>query len=107
MSFDLFATQEPPIPEPSETPQFAPTQLLYIAIVLIVAGIIAWKYKAILEFIAILCSTAAGFVIGFIATPPYGNFGLGMMIATAGLLLSAAAVAFIRIIKPKRASTTT
>ena len=95
-------TQEPPTPTPDETPPFGPTLLLYIAIVLIVAAVIAWKYKAIPEFIVIVCSTIGGFIIGFIATPPYGNVGLGMMVAVAGLLLSTAAVTFIRILKPKK-----
>jgi len=107
LHFCLFFAQEPPIPEPSETPPFGLTPLLYIALALIVAGVIAWKYKAILEFVSILCSTMAGFIIGFAATPPYGNVGVGIMIGTAGLLLSIAVVAFIRIVKPKRASTTT
>ena len=107
MPFCLFVAQEPPIPEPSETPPFGLTPLFYIAIALILAGVIAWKYKAILEFIAILCSTMAGFIIGFAATPPYGNVGLSMMLATAGLLLSIVVVAFIRIVKPKKAFATT
>ena len=99
--------QEPPTPTPDETPPFGPTPLLYIAIVIVVAAVIAWKYKAIPEFIVIVCSTIGGFIVGFIATPPYGNVGLGMMVAMAGLLLSTAAVAFIRIVKPKRVATAT
>jgi hypothetical protein len=92
-------TQEPPVPTPEETPPFGPTPLLYIAIVIVVAGIIAWKYKAIPEFIVILCSTIGGFIVGFIATPPYGNVGLGMMVAIAGLMISTALVILLRLIR--------
>lgn len=100
-------TQEPPAPTPDETPPFGPTPPLYIAIIIVVAAAIAWKYKAVPEFIVILCSTIGGFIVGFIATPPYGNVGLGMMVAMAGLLLSTAATAFIRILRPKRVATAT
>jgi hypothetical protein len=100
LSFALIA-QEPPIPPPHETPPFGPTPLLYIAIAMVVAAVIAWKCKALPEFIVIICSTIGGFILGFIATPPYGNVGLGMMVAVAGLLLSIAAVAFTRILSRK------
>jgi hypothetical protein len=95
-------TQEPSTSTPDETPPFGPTPLLYIAIVIVVAAVIAWKYKAIPEFVIIVCSTIGGFIVGLIATPPYGNVGLGMIAAVAGLLLSTAAVTFIRILKPKK-----
>jgi hypothetical protein len=100
--------QEPPVPEPSETPDILPTPMIYIAIVIVVAGIIAWKYKAIPEFIIIVCSTIGGFIVGFIATPPYGNVGLGMMVAMAGLLLSIAVVTLVRtVLKTRRVATAT
>jgi hypothetical protein len=94
-----FLSQEPPVPTPGEMPPFGLTPLLYIAIVIVVAAVIAWKYKAILEFIIILCCTIGGFIVGFIATPPYGNVGLGMMVATAGLMFSTAVVALLRLIR--------
>ncbi|MDI6847946.1 MAG: hypothetical protein QMD23_07480 [Candidatus Bathyarchaeia archaeon] len=69
--------REPPVPPPHDTPTLAPTPLLYVAIAIVVAGIIAWRYKAILEFIVIVCLTIAGFLIGLVMTPPYLNVGLG------------------------------
>jgi len=97
----VMLTQEP-TPAPSPEPEaFLLTPIFYILLVLIISGIVAWKYKAIPDFIVIVCSTISGFIIGFIATPPYGNVGLGMIVAVVGLLLSIAAVTFIRILKPK------
>lgn len=103
----LLNQEPPPPPTPEETPSVLPTPIIYIAIIIVVAGIIAWKYKAVPEFIIILCSTIGGFIVGFVATPPYGNVGLGMMIAIAALLLSIAAVTFARLIKPKKVATAT
>jgi hypothetical protein len=100
-----FLSQEPPVPTPEETPPFGPTPLLYIAIIIAVAAIIAWKYKAIPEFMIILCSTIGGFIVGFVATPPYGNVGLGMMVATAGLMISTAIVALLRLIRKTKQTT--
>jgi hypothetical protein len=98
--------QEPPTPTPDETPPFGPTPLLYIAIVIVVAAVIAWKYRAIPEFIVIVCSTIGGFIVGFIATPPYGNVGLGMMVAIAGLVISTAIVTLLKLIRKAKQTTT-
>jgi hypothetical protein len=90
-------TQEPPVPTPDEPPNLLPSSVIYIAIALIAVGVIAWKYKAFIEFLAVACSTIGGFIVGAIATPPYANIGLGMMVSTAALLLSLAVVAIIRL----------
>ncbi len=101
----ILLTQEPPVPTPEDTPPFGPTPLLYLLIVLIVAGVVAWKCKAIHEFIIIICSTIGGFIIGLVLTPPYANIGLGMMVSIAGLLISTAIVTIIRLVlKAKRSS---
>jgi hypothetical protein len=92
-------TQEPPVPTPREFPSMLPNPLIYVAIAIVVAGIIAWRYKAILEFIVILCSTIGGFIIGLVLTPPYANVGLGIMVSIAGLLISVAIVTIIRLLK--------
>jgi len=89
--------QEPPVPTPDEPPNFLPSSVIYITIALIAVGVIAWKYKAFIEFLAVVCSTIGGFIVGAIATPPYANIGLGMMVSTAALLLSIAVVAMIRL----------
>ncbi|MEM3618393.1 MAG: hypothetical protein QXK47_04890, partial [Candidatus Bathyarchaeia archaeon] len=78
------------------------TPLFYVFIILVVAGILAWKYKAIKEFIVIVCSTVGGFILGSMITETgYINIGLGMASAVAGLLLSTATVAVIRMLRPK------
>jgi hypothetical protein len=89
--------QEPPVPTPDEPPNFLPSSVTYMTIALIAVGVIAWKYKAFIEFLAVVCSTIGGFIVGAIATPPYANIGLGMMVSTAALLLSIAVVAIIRL----------
>jgi hypothetical protein len=89
--------QEPPVPTPDEPPNFLPNPVIYITIVLIAVGVIAWKYKAFIEFLAVVCSTIVGFIVGAIATPPYANIGLGMIVSTAALLLSITVVAIIRL----------
>jgi len=89
--------QEPPVPTPDDPPNFLPSPVIYIAIALIATGVIAWKYKAFIEFLAVACSAIGGFIVGAIATPPYANIGLGMMVSTAALLLSIAVVAIIRL----------
>lgn len=94
---NLILATEPPTPTPPDTPDFVPSPMIYIAVILVVAGIVAWKYKLIWEFIAVLCSTIAGFIIGFVATPPYANVGLGMVIALAALFLSAAIVTVLKL----------
>jgi len=99
-------TQEPPVPTPRDPPAIIPSPLIYVAIAIVIAGIIAWRYKAILEFIVILCSTIGGFIIGLVSTPPYANIGLGMMVAIAGLMVSAAIVALMRLIRKTRQTTT-
>jgi len=89
--------QEPPVPTPDEPPNFLPSSVIYITIALITVGVIAWKYKALIEFLAVACSRIGGFIVGAIATPPYANIGLGMMVSTAALLLSITVVAIIRL----------
>lgn len=92
-------TQEPPIPPPEETPSISPTPLIYVAVAVIAAGILAWRYKAVPEFIVILCSTIGGFLIGMTITETgYVNVGMGMVAAITGLLIATAAVTFARII---------
>lgn len=100
-------TQEPPTP-PEPTTAFAGvTPVFYIAILIIIAGIVAWKYKATREFIVILCSTIVGFIIGCCITGTgYISIGLGMALATAGLLLSIAVVVFIRIYRERKTAAT-
>lgn len=92
-------SQEPPVPTPHETPNMLPSPLIYIAIVIVIEGIIAWKYKAIFEFIIIVCSTIGGFIIGLVLTPPYANVGLGMIVSIAALLISTAIVTILRLIQ--------
>ena len=92
-------SQEPPVPTPRPTPDFVPSPVIYIAIAMVVAGVIAWRYKAILEFIVIVCSAVAGFVIGLVLTPPYANVGLGMIVSVAALLISTAIVTILRLIQ--------
>jgi len=99
-------TQEPPVPTPGEPPGMLPSPVIYVAVAIVIAGIIAWRYKAVLEFIAIFCSTIGGFIIGLVATPPYANIGLGMMIAIAGLMISSALVALLRLIRKTKQTTT-
>ncbi len=94
--------QEPPLPPFDEPPFVVPTPLLFVAVIIAAAGVAAWKYKAVLEFLVLCCSTAAGFIIGFVGTPPYANVGLAMFGALAGLLISIAIVTSIRLLKTKR-----
>jgi len=96
------AAQEPPVPTPRELPSMLPNPLIYVLFAIVIAGIIAWKHKAILEFIVILCSTIGGFLIGLVSTPPYANVGLGMIIAIVGLLISSAIVTLLRLIRKTR-----
>lgn len=95
-------SQEPPVPTPREPPSMLPNPLIYVAIIVVVAGIIAWRYKAILEFIVILCSTIGGFIIGLVSTPPYANVGLGIIVSIAALLISIAIVTILRLIQRAR-----
>lgn len=95
-------SQEPPVPTPGEPPSMLPSPLIYVTIIIVVAGIIAWRYKAILEFIAILCSTIGGFIVGLVLTPPYANVGLGIIVSIAALLISAAVVTILRLIQRTR-----
>jgi len=79
--------QGPPTPAPEETPPFGPTPLIYILIALVVVGIIAWKYRAVYDFLFILLSTAAGFFVGLLRFE-YVSIGYAMMCAVAALLIS-------------------
>ncbi|MEM3458969.1 MAG: hypothetical protein QXJ62_05555 [Nitrososphaeria archaeon] len=92
-------SQEPPTPTPNDTPDILPSPIILIAIAIIIAGVIAWKYKAHLEFAAITCATVGGFIIGLILTPPYANIGLGTMTSLAALFLSTAIVITIKLIR--------
>jgi len=95
-------TQEPSPPAPEEPTAFLFSPITYIVIILIIAGVVAWKYKAIHEFIVIVCSTIGCFIVGFIAIPDYPSFGLASALALAGLLISIAAVTFVRMLKTKK-----
>lgn len=98
--FLAFLGQEPPIPQVGdELPGVMPSPVLLIVVALAVAGIVAWKYRVFLEFVAITCATIGGFIIGLILTPPYANIGLGMMVSLAVLLLSTALVILIRLFR--------
>lgn len=99
MLYKILATlaQEPQVPTPRDTPNLAPSPIIYIAIAIIVSGIIAWKYRLIIEFVAVVCSTVGGFMIGLIMTPPYANVGLGLIVSIAALLISTAAVTMLRL----------
>jgi len=79
--------QGPPTPAPEETPSFGLTPLLYILIALVVVGIIAWKYRAVYDFLFILLSTAAGFFVGLLRFE-YVSIGYAMTCAVAALLIS-------------------
>lgn len=101
--FAKLLMQQPPPPTPEETPSVVVSPAIFVVIALIIAGILAWKYRATLEFLIILCSTLGGFIVGFAAAPPYGNVGLGMMIALASLLFSLAAILLVKLaLKMKR-----
>jgi len=103
--FDTILTvlaQEPPTPTPSEIPDFVLSPITLIVIAIAVAGVIAWKYKIILEFVAIVCSTIGGFIIGLILTPPYANIGLGIMASFAALFLSTAIIIMIKLAQKVR-----
>lgn len=100
-------TQEPPVPTPSDMPDFAPSPMLFIVVAIVVAEIIAWKYRAYIEYLAILFSTIGGFIIGIMLTPPYANIGLGIMTSMAALFLSTAIIIIIRLIQRAKQATTT
>ena len=106
-TFFAFLGQEPPIPSGGdELPSDIPSLALLIVVTLAVAGILAWKYRAFLEFVAVTCATIGGFIIGTILTPPYANIGLGMMVSLAALLLSTALVIIIKLFQRAKQSTT-
>lgn len=90
-------SHEPPNPTPNDTPDILPSPIILITIAIIIAGVIAWKYKAYLEFAAIACATIGGFIIGLILTPPYANIGLGAMTSLAVLFLSTATIIIIKL----------
>jgi len=98
----LQLAQEPtPMPSPEPEP-FLLTPILYILIVMIIAGIVAWKYKAIPELVVIICTTLGSFILGFIAIPDYPSFGLAIASAFVGLMFSTAIVIVIRLIRKAR-----
>ena len=105
--FVLMLTEEPP-PPPPEPPPLEPepfiflTGFFFLFMALLISGIVAWKYKAILEFTVIICTTIAGFIIGFMVLP---NMAFAMFSAVAALLLSIAAVALVRILKKPETTT--
>jgi|GEM_PF-3565557 len=105
--FVLMLTEEPP-PPPPEPPPLEPepfiflTGFFFLSMALLISGIVAWKYKAILEFIVIVCTTIAGFIIGFMVLT---NMAFAMFSAVAALLLSIAAVALVRILKKPETTT--
>ncbi|MEM2969341.1 MAG: hypothetical protein QXR63_00215 [Candidatus Bathyarchaeia archaeon] len=92
-------SQEPPAPILDDIPDILPSPMILIAIAIIVAGVIAWKYKAYLEFAAIICSVIGGFIVGLILTPPYANIGLGIMVSLAALFLATATIVVIKLAK--------
>ncbi|MEM2112382.1 MAG: hypothetical protein QXX08_10995 [Candidatus Bathyarchaeia archaeon] len=103
--FDTLLTdlaQEPPVPTPSNTPDFGLSPITLIVTAIAVSVVIAWKYKAILELVAIVCSTIGGFIIGLILTPPYANIGLGIMTSFAALFLSTALIIIIKLSQKTR-----
>jgi len=92
-------TEEPP---PVEVEPFYLSPFFYIFVFLVVLGIVAWKCDAILEFIVMVCTTIAGFIIGFLILP---NMAFAMFSAVAALLLSIAAIALVRILKKPETTT--
>ncbi|MEM3697747.1 MAG: hypothetical protein QXQ94_09670 [Candidatus Bathyarchaeia archaeon] len=90
-------SQEPPTPTTNDTTDILPSPIIFIAIAIIIAEVIAWKYKAYLQFAAITCATVGGFIIGLILTPPYANIGLGTMTSLAALFLSTAIIIIIKL----------
>jgi len=100
--FVLMLTEEPP---PMEVEPFYLSPLFYVFVFLLVLGIVAWKCDAILEFIVMVCTTIAGFIIGFMAIPDNPSMGLAVFSAVAALLLSIAAIALIKILKKPETTT--
>ncbi|MGF3573722.1 MAG: hypothetical protein ACQXXG_09945 [Candidatus Bathyarchaeia archaeon] len=65
-------------------------------------AVIAWKYKAILDFLFFISSTVAGFLVGLLRFE-YVSIGYAMMCAIAGLMISLAGDLGIRLyVKLKR-----
>jgi len=92
-------SQEPPTPILDGMPDILLSPIILIPIAIVIVGVIAWRYKAYLEFAAIICSTIGGFIIGLILTPPYANIGLAMMASFAALFTSTALVCILKLAK--------
>jgi hypothetical protein len=59
----------------------------FLLLVFIILGVLAWKYRAVYDFLFILLSTAAGFFVGLLRFE-YVSIGYAMMCAVAALLIS-------------------
>ena len=68
----------------------------FILVAFVILGIIAWKYRAFLDFLFFLVSTLAGFIVGLLRFE-YVSIGYAMMCAMAGLLISLAIDIGIRV----------
>jgi hypothetical protein len=64
---------------------FSPFGFLLLAFIIL--GVLAWKYRAVYDFLFILLSTAAGFFVGLLRFE-YVSIGYAMMCAVAALLIS-------------------
>jgi hypothetical protein len=59
----------------------------FLLLAFIILGILAWKYKAVYDFLFALLSTAAGFFVGLLRFE-YVSIGYAMIYAVAALLIS-------------------
>jgi len=64
---------------------FSPFGFLLLAFIIL--GVLAWKYRAVYDFLFALFSTAAGFLVGLLRFE-YVSIGYAMMCAVAALLIS-------------------
>jgi hypothetical protein len=59
----------------------------FLLLVFVILAVLAWKYRAVYDFLFILLSTAAGFFVGLLRFE-YVSIGYAMMCAVAALLIS-------------------
>jgi len=98
----LSSVKEPPVPEPTSSPETLGSPLIFVLVVVIILAAVAWKFKAFLEFILILALTVLGFILGIVATPTI-NLGLGIAGTIVGMTIGIAISAFIRLVRKSRA----
>lgn len=95
----LSATKEPPIPD-FDAPQTLGSPLIITIVVLLVLGIISWKFKKLHYFIGIVLATMAGFGIGLVWFSPM-SVGFAIVLSNVFLLLSCVVAGSIMFLKKK------